>query len=70
MAKASKLPSGNWRIRQYSHTDSSGKKHYESLTAPTKQEAEMLALKFAKNRANGDIYNLTLAEAIEKYIVY
>ena len=69
MANATKLPSGNWRVRQYSHTDSNGKKHYESFTAPTKQEAEMLALKFAKNRASSDIYDMTLSDAIEKYIL-
>ena len=47
MAKAKKLPSGNWRIRVYSHTDDTGKKHYESFTAPTKQQAEMMGAKFA-----------------------
>lgn len=49
MAKAKKLPSGNWRVRIYSHTDVQGKKHYESFTASTKQQAEMMGAKFANN---------------------
>jgi len=70
MAKAKKLPSGNWRARVYSHTTSDGKKHYESFTASTKQEAELQASKWAhcKNRkiSSG---NKTVAECIEDYIV-
>ena len=36
MAKAKKLPSGNWRVRVYSHTTPDGQKKYESFTASTK----------------------------------
>lgn len=68
MAKAKKLPSGNWRARVYSHTTPDGKKHYESFTASTKQEAEMLAAKFANNRTPENIFDLTLAQAVDKYI--
>lgn len=68
MVKAKKLPSGSWRARVYSHTSPDGKKHYESFTASTKQEAEMLAAKFANNKPSSDIYDLTVAQAINKYI--
>lgn len=68
MAKAKKLPSGNWRARAYSHTSADGKKHYESFTASTRQEAEMLAAKFANSRSSNNIFDLTVAAAIDKYI--
>lgn len=68
MAKASKLPSGNWRVRQYSHTDSNGKKHYESFTAPTKEEAKMLAVKFAKDNDRKRASDITVKDAVNDYI--
>lgn len=68
MAKAKKLPSGNWRVRVYSHTSADGKKHYESFTASTKQEAEMLAAKFANTKERRLTNDLSLAEAIDGYI--
>ena len=46
MATAKKQKSGSWRVRIYSFTDQDGKKHYESFTASTKQEAEMMAAKY------------------------
>lgn len=68
MAKAKKLPSGNWRVRVYSHTTSDGKKHYESFTASTKQEAEMLAAKFANDNDRKRALDLTVKEAVKIYI--
>lgn len=68
MPKANKLPSGNWRARVYSHTSADGKKHYESFTAGTKQEAEMLAAKFAKDNDRKRTANLTVKEAMQGYI--
>lgn len=68
MAKAKKLPSGSWRARVYSHTSPDGKKHYESFTASTKQEAEMMAAKYANNKPSSKMFDLTVAEAIDKYI--
>lgn len=66
MAKAKKLPSGNYRCLAYSHSetvlDSSGapvldqkgkpkkKRIYESFTAETKKEAEFLAAEFELNK--------------------
>lgn len=61
MAKAKKLPSGNWNCKVYSHSipiwNNAGKpvyengkqktkRVYESFTAPTKKEAEFLAAQF------------------------
>lgn len=68
MAKAKKLPSGSWRVRVYSHTDNTGKKIYESFTASTKQEAEMLASKFAADVDRNRADDLTVGECIQKYI--
>lgn len=68
MAKAKKLPSGSWRVRVYSHTSSDGIKHYESFTASTKQEAEMMAAKFANDNDRKRSDDLTVKEAVENYI--
>ena len=67
MATARKLPSGNWRVRVYSHTDVNGKKIYTSITAPTKKEAEIQASLYdAKN--NSSYYNMSFLEAGNQYI--
>lgn len=68
MAKAKKLPSGNWRVQVYSHTDSNGRKIRESFTASTKAEAEMLAARFAHNTDRKREANVTVKEALELYI--
>lgn len=68
MAKAKKLPSGNWRVRVYTHTDASGKQHYESFTAPTKTQAEMMAAKFASDVDRRRAQDLTVQEAVQNYI--
>ncbi len=68
MAKAKKLPSGNWRVRVYSHTTPDGKKHYESFTASTKQQAEMMAAKFANDNDRQRSADLTVEEAVSNYI--
>lgn len=66
MATAKKLPSGNYRIRVYLSTDSDGKKHYKSFTAPTKKEAERLANNFTGQTGNyGD---MKLIEMLESYV--
>lgn len=43
MAKATKLPSGNWRCFAYLGKDRSGKMIRKSFTAPTKKQAEDMA---------------------------
>lgn len=70
MAKATKLPSGNWNVRALEYTDENGKKHFKSFTAPTKKEAEYLAADYYANKkakAAAGI-NITLSEAIRRYI--
>lgn len=68
MAKAKKLPSGQWRALVYSHTTPDGKRHYESFTASTRAEAEMHASRFANNKARTKTSDLTVDEAIEGYL--
>lgn len=70
MAKAKKLPSGNWRALVYAGTDPVTKKrNYESFTADTKKEAEYLAAEFARNKADSmDEKNISLAEMLDRYI--
>lgn len=68
MAKAKKLPSGNWRVQVYSHTSADGKKHYVSFTESTKQLAEMKALKFQNDNDRIRSDDLTVAEAVKHYI--
>lgn len=69
MAKAKKLPSGNWNVVVFAGTDeATGKRQYESFTAPTKKEAEYQAAEFAlkrKDRKNG---NITVKEALGRYV--
>lgn len=50
MAKAKKLPSGNWRVQAYAGKDENGKAKYRSFTAPTKREAEYLAAQYALDK--------------------
>ena len=70
MPKAQKLPSGNWRVRVFTHTDRDGKKHYKSFTAPTKKEAEFMASGFYINKENAETptLNMTLQQAFDRYI--
>lgn len=60
MAKATKLPSGNWRVLAYANG------HRKSFTAPTKKEAEYLASQFLL--FENDTENITVEKAVEKYI--
>lgn len=78
MAKAKKLKSGSWRCLAYSHTervwdpkkkDWTEKRIYESFTAPTKKEAELMAAEFAVTKnVKKRPENMTLYDAIDKYI--
>lgn len=70
MPNARKLPSGNYNCLVFSHYDySTGKKKkiYESFTAPTAAEAEMMAAEWKASRKNRGT-DITVAEAIERYI--
>lgn len=75
MAKAKKLPSGSWRCQVYDYTDTDGKRHYKSFTcddpsAKGKRKAEEMAAIYAsKKEKQGERFdNITLSEAIERYI--
>lgn len=70
MPNARKLPSGNYNCLVFSHYDySTGKKKkiYESFTAPTAAEAEMMAAEWKASRKNRGT-DITVSEAIERYI--
>ena len=75
MAKAKKLPSGNWRVQVFSHyepavlPDGTEKKKriYESFTAATKREAERMAAVWAADRTARP-EDITVREAVKKYI--
>lgn len=68
MATATKLKSGNWRCKVYSHKDENGKKVYLSFTAPTKQQAEAKASKWAANKHRSSSAGMPLSECIDRYI--
>ena len=69
MAKARKLKSGSWNVQVYEGTDSSGKRLWRSITAPTKKEAEYLAAKYKMDHAPAvKRANMTLGECLDKYI--
>jgi len=63
MAKARKLPSGNWNIRV---GDGKGGKA-KSFTAPTKKEVELMAAEYV-NAKRKPITDKTIGEAIDEYI--
>jgi len=68
MAKAKKLPSGNWRARAC-YTTSDGKRHSKSFTAPTRKEAEFMAAEFIMDKKYlSKTRNWTLGYAIDQYI--
>lgn len=68
MAKAKKLPSGAWRALVYDYTDLDGKRHYESFTADTKKEAELMAAEFAySKKTKGRNPEMLFKEALDKY---
>lgn len=60
MAKATKLPSGNWRVLAYANG------HRKSFTAPTKKEAEYQASQWLMEETNYD--DMTVRKAMERYI--
>lgn len=68
MATAKKLPSGNWRVLIYMGKGPDGKREYQSFTAPTKREAELAAAEYAYSRPKNAHENLTVGQAIDKYI--
>lgn len=68
MPTAKKQPSGNYKVRVYSHTDEQGKQHYKAFTAATKAEAEQMAAAFSGTADRIARADLTVYEAIDGYI--
>lgn len=73
MAKAKKLPSGNWRVLLFVGYDAKGKRKYESITAPTAAEANLEADRRKYDLERGiaqdrQSLNITVGEAIDRYI--
>lgn len=70
MATAHKLPSGSWRCLVFSHfeyVDGKKKRRYESFTASTKREAEMLAATWSYDRKRRP-EDITIGKALDQYI--
>lgn len=67
MAKATKLPSGNWRVRVYIGKDSTGKAMYRSFTNPDRKkvlfEASLYQIEHREERTR-----MTFRKAMDEYI--
>jgi len=68
MAKAKKLPSGQWRTLVYDYTDLNGKRHYESFTSDTKKDSEFMAAEFSLNKKSAAKSRIVLGDAYDEYI--
>ena len=68
MATAKKLKSGNWRVLAYIGKSESCKSGYKSFTAKTKKEAELMASQYLNEQRHVDVEDITVGEAIERYI--
>lgn len=68
--KINELPSGNFNAKVFDYTDSQGKRHYKSITAPSKREVKQLVAEFIanKNTKRTSAPDITVGEAIDKYI--
>lgn len=67
MPTAKRLPSGSWHILAYAGKDDTGKRKYESFTAPTKKEVEFLAAQWQLRRSARPA-DRALGDAIDAYI--
>lgn len=67
MAKAKKLPSGNWRVQASKTID--GRLVRKSFTAPDRRKAELAAAEWsAAQTEQASVENITLQEAFRRYI--
>ncbi len=68
--KATKLPSGNWRIRIYVGKDKDGKKKYKSITAATERKALFEAARFSEHLSlrKGPHSGQTVGYCVQAYI--
>lgn len=69
MPTAKRLPSGSWNCLAYAGKDATGKRKYESFTAPTKKEAEFLAAQWQMQRSIRP-EDYSLGDAVDAYIKY
>ena len=67
MAKAKKLPSGNWRVQVFIGKDANGKNIMKSFCAPTRKEAEKLAAEFELT-SKKNLKRFTVGQAIDGYM--
>ena len=67
MAKAKKLKSGSWNVMVFSHIED-GRRRYASFTAPTKNEALLMAAEFKAGKKRRVQCDLTVGEALDGYI--
>ena len=68
MAKATKLPSGNWRCKAY-YTDEYGERKSKSFTAETKNDAELAARAFkSQHKHDAKPENRTLGELADTFL--
>lgn len=67
MATAKKTPSGKWRVLAYVGKNVT-KSGYKSFTASTKKEAERMAAAFIPPAPGKERLNITVGEAIDRYI--
>lgn len=65
--KKGQLKSGNIRVQVYDYTDSAGKRHYQSFTAPTRAEAEAKANDWKEQRRQLK-EAISVSEAVRRYI--
>ena len=68
MPTAKKLPSGSWNVRVFSHVDRYGRKIYESFTASTKRQAELMAAEYKAGKRVAADDDKTVLEAVTGYI--
>ena len=68
--KITELPSGNFNAKVFDYTDSLGKRHYKSITAPSKREVKQLIAEFivSKDEKKATVTDMTVGEAIDKYV--
>lgn len=63
MAKAKRLPSGNYRTRVHI-----GGGKYKSFTAPTKKESEYMASQYLMHNYKSDVSDMYITDVVKKYI--
>lgn len=63
MAKAKRLPSGNFRTRVHI-----GGGKYKSFTAPTKKESEYKATQYLMHNYKSDVSDMYITDVVKKYI--